>query len=46
MIKPNYSNEEEQVEDKFKKKDKKKQKKMKVSGQSVKKLQKIIKNRK
>ena len=45
MIKPNYLNEEKQVEDKYKKIDKKQKKKMKVSGQSVKKLQKIIRNR-
>ncbi len=45
MIKPNYTDEERQAQDKYKKKDKKKQIKMKVSGQSVKKLQKIIRNR-
>lgn len=45
MIKPNHVDEENKIEDKYKKKDKKKQIKMKVSGQSVKKLQKIIKNK-
>ena len=45
MIKPNYLNEETQLEDKYKKIDKKQKKKMKVSGGNVKKLQKIIKNK-
>ena len=45
MIKPNYADEEKQVQDKYKKIDKKQKKKMKVSGQSVKKLQKIIESR-
>ena len=45
MIKPNYIDEEEQLEDKYKKKDKKKKSKMKISGSGVKKLQKIIENR-